>query len=247
VLNKIDDLRVDKILCLGDIVGYNANPNEVIELLQKRSKKIIGVIGNHDVSVAGGIYADKFTPDFMSALTQAFMNLKFYEALEAIGWTIREINQKNAAYLVQDYYTVTILEGVSFVLMHGRPPIINKAATEIVSGYFYDHEIRENKPKVVEFLIKLEAQVLLTGHTHIPHFISLTPKGNRKFYAINPGSVGQPRNGFSGASFVTMELKNGSILEISHHSVKYDYFTTQEKIKEAKLPHTLAERLEYGL
>ncbi|MFX1513370.1 MAG: metallophosphoesterase family protein, partial [Promethearchaeota archaeon] len=136
---------------------------------------------------------------------------------------------------------------IPFILMHGRPPIIERTATDMVSGYFYERLIRKNKAKVVEFLLKTEAQVLLTGHTHVPYCISLTPELEKKFYAINPGSVGQPRNGFPHACFMTMELENGTILEISQHFVNYDYSTTQKKVKEAKLPLSLAQRLGKGL
>ncbi len=225
-LERIKALNVEKIVCLGDLVGYNANPDETIDIC--RNEKIICVLGNHDVCAAGIEEPENFNA----------------EARTAVLWTREQITAENREFLrklprerrVQDFY-----------VFHGS---IHDTDRYIM----YVDDAAENFRR----LAGLSESVSLGffGHTHVRTVLSLegdvlsasvSSRGlklsSEKQYLINPGSVGQPRDGDPRAAFLVYDDQER---QITFHNAEYDVRTCQEKIIRAGLPPALAERLSSG-
>lgn len=229
VLERIDCLGIKEAICLGDIVGYSANPNECVEIV--RSRNIKCVLGNHDLTVAG--LAEPF--NFNDT------------ARDAVYWTRRHISRDNLLFLKNLPGSVTFNNGES-AAVHG---FINDSERYILTG----RDAHENfKLMKTEFMY---AKICFFGHTHIP--ITFEYKHEKKdlkvnlakeialddagLYLVNPGAVGQPRNGNIMASFVLYAPEERHIEFVR---VGYDVVKTADKILNAGLPSVLAQRIRAG-
>ncbi|MFB6166711.1 MAG: metallophosphoesterase [Candidatus Nanohaloarchaea archaeon] len=150
------------------------------------------------------------------------------EAVQAIRWTRERIEDENLEYLEDLPYTrKESYEGRTVFMAHGSPQ-------NPVDEYVHPSQATER------FLDRqgVETDVLLLGHTHIP--FSKEVSGT---LVLNPGSVGQPRDGDSRASYATLDLEERTA-EI--HRVEYDIGRVQEAVRDEELPRMLGERLEEG-
>ncbi|WP_297419610.1 metallophosphoesterase family protein [Thermococcus sp.] len=211
--------RADAILCMGDLVGYGASPNEVVEFVRKEMEKktFLCVRGNHDNAVAFG--ADwGFNP----------------YAREAVRWHQRAMRVENLEFLrrlpVRGLFTDDT--GRGYLLIHGSPrapldeylfPWLPEGEFQAVLGYIKQDD-------------------LLVGHTHIPMLKVID--GRR---IINPGGVGQPRDGDWRASYALIDTEEEPPDNVEFHRIEYDVEEAARKIIEAGLPRFLAERLFEGL
>jgi predicted phosphodiesterase len=224
----LDDISrrgaVAELWCLGDIVGYGPDPHQCIELL--RQYEPICVAGNHDQAAIGKLDIAYFNP----------------EAAAACRWTARQLSLDDIRYLES---LPPVVQRGKFTLVHGSP-------REPIWEYLLStHQAIEN-------LSYFESVVCLVGHSHVPLIFEFSQAGcslseltdgavltladNRLI--INPGSVGQPRDGDSRASYAIYDAETGLI---SHYRVPYDIGITQSKMTEHGLPHGLIQRLSYGL
>jgi diadenosine tetraphosphatase ApaH/serine/threonine PP2A family protein phosphatase len=214
---------VDAVWHLGDVVGYGPDPDGVVDRL--RSIGAVGVRGNHDAAACGGMEIDWFNPD----------------ARRAMEWTRAAISPATLAWLaaLPDRH---LIEGSE--LVHGSPrqPIWEYVTSASVA--------RDN-------IAILAAPIGLHGHTHVPvawledggrvelmrarRGSTLELKGRRAL--INPGSVGQPRDGDPAASYAVLDPEAGSV---SWHRVAYDIAAVQDAMREAGLPASLRSRLSVG-
>jgi predicted phosphodiesterase len=226
VLGSIRSLNTDETVCLGDIVGYNANPNEVIELL--REGNIAAVLGNHDACAAGLEEPMHFNP-----LARA-----------AVLWTRERLTPENRQYLaglprerrVRDLFLFHgsihdtnryILERNDFVdnfrLLAGLPG-------QPSAGFFgHTH---------VQTALKEQQGIISTALA--PEELELLPD---KRYLLNPGSVGQPRDGDPRAAFLVYD---DQARRVTFFRAEYDVRACQAKVLKAGLPPRLAERLAWG-
>lgn len=226
VIEQITAMDIDRIVCLGDVVGYNANPNECVDLL--RNQKAICVAGNHDIAVAEGGNIDFFTN----------------AARQAVVWTRRAITEETRRFLLALPREIQV--GPLF-LFHG-------------SVHDTDRYIMTRRDAVDNFRMLAglgsRVRVGLFGHTHqaaalvgeagtvadvsSPAILGLLPE-NR--YLINPGSVGQPRDGDPRAAFAILDQ---DAQRATFHRVAYDIRRCRDKILRAGLPTALADRLLIG-
>ncbi len=207
---------------VGDVVGYGADPEKVAKKIKEITD--IGVAGNHDYAVIGK------TP------------LHFFNeiARRAAEWTMNNITKETKEFLSE------------------LPLIARYEDFTIVHGSF-------SSPESWEYILSLEhawrefhhfdTQIGVVGHSHVPFAVRFNNEKieeifdkefkieNEWRYLLNPGSIGQPRDGDPRASFIIYD-KNSKI--ISFKKVKYDVKKAQEKIIKKGLPHYLAERLAYG-
>ncbi len=228
MLEFIKNRKFEKYLFLGDIVGYGANPNEVIEEIKKISPLSI-VRGNHDKAVAGLTNLDYFNP--VAAL--------------AVMWTSKNIKPENLNFLRE---------------LSVGPQKVNEEIT-ICHGSPWDEDYYMfNKFDALEAFSLFDTKICFFGHTHFPAIHILENDSVRtiypsKFpfrikikdglrYLINPGSIGQPRDGNPLSSFLIYDSKRKSLVI---HRVSYDISTAQSKIIEAGLPQMLASRLGSGI
>lgn len=207
--------KADVILCMGDLVGYGASPNEVVEFFreQMERREILCVRGNHDNAIAFGAEWG-FNP----------------YAREAVRWHQRVMRTENLEFLrklpVRQLFTDD--NGDTYILIHGSPrapldeylfPWLPEGEFKTVLGY-----IRQKN--------------LVVGHTHVPMLVEIE---GRKI--INPGGVGQPRDGDPRASYAMLDTKKG---EIEFKRVEYEVEEAARKILKAGLPQFLAYRLYEG-
>ena len=214
----------DEIWCLGDVVGYGPEPHACIKLLQ--SYKHVCVAGNHDWAAIGNIDISDFNPD----------------AARACQWTAQQLSPQDMDYLLNLPEKLVLGD---FTLVHGSPRypvweyLLSVSEARDNFGYF-------------------DTRYCLVGHSHVPSIfkqdksgrcfraeisdeIKLASLGNRLI--INPGGVGQPRDGDPRASYI---IYDSDVQMMYHYRVHYDINTTQKKMAEYNLPPSLILRLNYG-
>lgn len=223
VLKAIDDLGIEEMICLGDVVGYGARPNECVGLLRERG--IITLAGNHDHAAI-----DRTDITFFNDI-----------AKQAVYWTREELTPENLEWLGKLPYVHEIAPKFYFVHASPRDPEAwNYVLTfgEARSCFeAFEHTVcfigHSHQPAVVE---KSGSELSCPeGH--------LVPLRDGCRYLVNVGSVGQPRDRNPAACFVHVNLDAN---EIHYVRVDYEIEAAQEAIAEAKLPPELAERLAYG-
>jgi predicted phosphodiesterase len=216
---------VDAVWHLGDVVGYGPDPDGVVARLA--ALDAVGVAGNHDRAAVGGREIDWFNED----------------AKAAMEWTRRRISPTTLAWLRG--LPETRIEADTF-LVHGSPrdPIWEYVITASVA--------RAN-------LDVLTTRIGLFGHTHLP--MAWTRKGDRVVgrpadrtptihldgtepMLVNPGSVGQPRDGDPRASWLELDTDAATG---RWHRVAYDVAAVQSAMSDAGLPARLVERLRHGI
>ena len=228
VLAQLDREGVGAILNLGDLVGYNASPNECLELLQGRN--VWSLAGNHDLALLEPERAQNF-------------NIIAYEALM---WCRQQVRPEFLEFL----HGLPLLRKLpgSFLACHGTP--VNP---DTYIAYHFQGK------RVLNDLYKhSDLRVCFFGHTHrralwyrdirgkvalrqiSPATMQLSPE---EHYLINPGSVGQPRDGNPEAAYAIFDDEDFSI---QFKSIPYDVSGAQRRILAAGLPPYLAERLALG-
>ncbi|MBV9453635.1 MAG: metallophosphoesterase family protein [Rubrobacter sp.] len=225
VLRDVPD-GTERIYCLGDVIGYGANPNECCNLV--RSFEMPAISGNHDLAV-----------------TDLSTDLAWFNpvAATAIEWTRQQLTEENTHFLRT---LLRIMQEEETLFVHGsvRDPdeyIVNAAVAQENLAV-----LKKEYPDV---------QVCFFGHTHVKA-ISPSPNGpitgsetldltSGGPYLVNPGSVGQPRDGDTFASYVVVEDAPYGV-RVAYRFVEYDVAKAQAKIRAAGLPAMLADRLAYG-
>ena len=215
---------VEEIWCLGDVVGYGPDPHQCIELL--RQHKHICIAGNHDWAAIGKIDTSEFNP----------------EAAAAAHWTSQQLTPEDIDYLSK---LPLQLERDDFTLVHGSP-------REPIWEYILSaSSAREN-------FAHFKTKYCLVGHSHVPAVFKQTCKGvsvyalppdtelvlGEERLIINPGGVGQPRDGDSRASYAIYDSEAKTIRLIR---IPYDIAATQSAMMQKKLPLRLIVRLSYGM
>jgi predicted phosphodiesterase len=224
----------DIVVNLGDIVGYGASPNEVIDRSRELGK--IFVRGNHDKAATGMMELDDFNP----------------MAAAAAIWTRNELREENLEWLrALPHGPIALPDFPHVQLVHGSP---NDEDEYVVS-----------LGDALAPLIALNVPLTFFGHTHLqggffangaaadgfrpeyrtvgqPESVALQLKKSTR-YLINPGSVGQPRDGDWRAAFAVFDME----AQIVHfHRTPYNLKSAQDRIFAAKLPPRLATRLAAG-
>lgn len=222
VLRKIADEHIDRILFLGDSVGYGPDPDACTDILHRESEVMIA--GNHDFAATGLADARYFNP----------------HAKAAIEWTSRVLSEPNIQ-LIQGLPLTKRLREDDVFLVHATPKepgewhylLTDQHAGEQFS--YFEESICFLGHSHVPFIIELSAQGNLSLHRSRAEIM----EGSR--YIVNVGSVGQPRDGNPDAAYAVIK---DNIVKIKRAS--YDILLTQKKMKKAGLPSYLIERLSRG-
>jgi putative phosphoesterase len=203
----------DEMICLGDVVGYGPQPNEVVERLRQLNPTVV-LMGNHDYAVITG------ETEWFSA-----------NATAAVRWTRQSITEHARNYLATLKPSAKLTKsGKSLGLFHGSPQ-------DPLSEYIFPGIPNDAARKLV---IEGDGDIVLLGHTHMPMLYDFTTK-----MLGNPGSVGQPRDGDSRASFAILNINEAISFKIER--VEYDIDSVANKIVRAGLPRFLADRLYLGM
>lgn len=225
VLQQIDVFHPDKVICLGDVVGYGPNPNECVQQVYQAAE--FTIMGNHDHAVLG-----------LTDIAYFNQYAKF-----AVLWTRQVLTEEN----------LEILKGYPFqksvddiLLVHSTP--LNPERWDYIfnplEGKYYLQHLKErvcfighsHQPVFFE-----QDEVGDVAFNRQPEF-SLPVRDGCK-YIVNVGSVGQPRDGNVKASFCLYDTEKQIIVV---KRLQYDFTKTQRKMVAANLPKFLIERLAYG-
>jgi len=221
--------RWDRAVCLGDIVGYGPDPNEVVQRVRPLVSAIVR--GNHDKAACGISDLEDFNP----------------VARAAAEWTRKQLLPENLRYLQSLHGGPLEAEGV--VLVHG--------AIEDEDEYVFGGD------QALRGLLVSPCSLTFFGHTHIqggfsydganvdrldespvstgnPAIINLEPKTR---YLLNPGSVGQPRDGDPRAAFAIANLEKR---KVEFWRAPYDISAVQDRMERAGAPEALVLRLAFG-
>ncbi|HTR02627.1 MAG TPA: metallophosphoesterase family protein [Thermoanaerobaculia bacterium] len=229
VLSRVRRKRFDRVVVLGDFVGYGANPNQVIDRIREIKKPKLMIRGNHDKVVCGTESGDLFNP----------------VALRAARWTTEKLTPRNRKFLEGLPTGPVAVDGGAFTICHGSP---RDEDAYIFTDYDAYLNFRES-----------EGSVCFFGHSHIPSVFTLEPhgilveliEGDRVRYAlkkdqrylINPGSIGQPRDRNAAAAYALYDAEENVV---HFDRVPYPTDRARDKIFKAGLPHILGDRLLVG-
>jgi predicted phosphodiesterase len=213
-LEIIESKNILEIVCLGDIIGYGANPNECLSLIKNATKHV--TLGNHDEAV------------FNSAMAYHFNR----HARSAVLWTVRQLSDEGLDYLRNLPITLKLWDTFFTHASPRSPQEWNYILTPADAKENMDH---------------FSQSVCFVGHSHIPGIfcdsreVSRLERGSK--YIINVGSVGQPRDHDKRLSFGIFDTD-----EYTYENIRSDYDVNKasEKILNAGLPPSLAERILVG-
>ena len=211
--------------CLGDIVGYGPDPHECLAIVRERASLCLS--GNHDLGAIGMLSLDDFNP----------------HAAVANRWTGEVLTQEEKEFLGE---LPTKLVSGDVTLAHASPrdPVWEYVLSVPVATVSFEH---------------FQTRLCFVGHSHVP-LICPEPEpetvarlyrlpqnggvklGQRRLIA-NPGSVGQPRDGDSRASYAIYDVEDNALYNCR---VAYDIRATQKRMRDADLPEYLIERLSEG-
>ena len=227
VLAHVRRKRWDRAVVLGDVVGYGANPNEAVDMVRDLTP-LVAIRGNHDKVCSGIEDGEMFNR----------------VALQAALWTRRRLTSSNLRWLRALPEGPVIVDG-AFAASHGTP--IDEDA------YIFGEIEALNVFRQTSF------PLCFFGHSHFPVIFGLSPDAIQTVlttspsfhfrmeegvrYLVNPGSIGQPRDGNPLASFAMFDSETRTV---SVYRVPYKLERAQHKILDAGLPRPLADRLALG-
>ena len=238
-LKSIDNQNPDAIYCLGDLVGYNIWPNEVIDLVRKR--KIPTIAGNYDqgiglnINECGCAYKtdqDKEMGKISIAFTNSIVNDEERNYLRTLPSHIRLEFQLNN-------------DKLTLLLVHGSPRKINE--------YLFEDREENSLMRIME---QADADIMCFGHTHKPFHRILQSEESGKIHfkhAINTGSVGKPKdnNPLGGYVLITFNenstIANKDSIQVEFIRFEYDVAKSVKAIEDSPLPNEYAEMLRKGI
>jgi predicted phosphodiesterase len=224
VLDSIEASECEEMWCLGDLVGYGAEPDACVELAQRHAA--ICLAGNHDLGVRGDLPLEEFSRG----------------AALAARWTQETITESTREFLL-GLEPVNVEEQVGLYHASPRDPVWEYVLSALQAELCLDVQIQ---------------RVCLVGHSHVALSFSRLPgapaTGQTRAadeelslgegeWLINPGSVGQPRDGDPRAAWLELDLDAWNAV---YRRVDYDIEGAAAAIRAARLPDSLAERLLYG-
>ena len=222
VLGSIDQDAPDEIWCLGDLVGYGPRPNRCCAVVAERAD--VCLIGNHDLAALGRLDLEIFSPD----------------AAFTAEWTARQLEPGSRAFL----------EGLEPKGERKDVGLFHASPRDPVWEYVLSPGI------AYAGLAATPQDIVLVGHSHVALAFRLSTTTLATAAAgteveltddrwlLNPGSVGQPRDGDPRAAWLLLDLDGG---RASFRRVEYDVAATQAEMRERGLPEALAARIEHGV
>ena len=227
VLDAIDAAETEETWCLGDLLGYGVEPDACVDLVQERCD--LCLVGNHDLAVLGGLDVSSFSE----------------AAAEAVEWTRRNVAERTLEFLRE---LAPSGEREDLALFHASP---RDPVWEYVLSIEQADACMDVQPQ----------RVALIGHSHVSLFFTRpdhreagdtrgaqTGDGalldlGRGVWLINPGSVGQPRDGDPRAAWLELDTEAETA---RFHRVQYEIERAAAPIAAAGLPSRLADRLYTG-
>ncbi len=225
VLGAMERDGAERIWCLGDVVGYGAEPNECADRVRQSAESV--VLGNHDAACAGAEPAEHFNP----------------QARNAVQWTAGRLTESTRAWL----------RGLPLTVTHGDVLLVHASPYEPAAWHYVQPNMKQGD--MIRAFAATGARLTFVGHSHQPLVLVHREQQYFRFlgdhlyleeggrYLVNVGSAGQPRDGNPQAAYALYDTLAGTV---TLSRVAYDIATAQRKIRESGLPVALADRLESG-
>jgi len=238
-LKSIDNQKPDAVYCLGDLVGYNSWPNEVIHEIRKRG--IPTIAGNYDQGI--GLMSNDCGCAYKTEAEKEMGKL-------SIGFTNEIMKDEERKYLrtLPSHINLEFQlnhDKLNLLLVHGSPRKINE----------YLFEDREEK-STIRILEQANADILCFGHTHKPYhriFNTGTDGTDHFSHAINIGSVGKPKDGDPRGGYVILTINDNTAvadknsLQVEFIRFEYDVEKAAKAVEDSPLPNAYAEMLRKGI
>lgn len=221
VLTDIDTYAPDHLVCLGDLVGYGAFPNETIELVRHRDIPVI--MGNYDDGI--GFERGDCGCAYKDAEEKA-------NGERSVAWTAAAVTNENKAWLrtLLPEHRLTV-KGARIRVVHGSPRRVNE--------YLFEDRDPASLARIAAIA---DCNVLVFGHTHVPWTRTI---GDVVF--VNAGSAGKPKDGDARACWAMLHVADTGDVTVEFHRVEYDIAAAAEGIRQqAGLPDAYATALETG-
>jgi diadenosine tetraphosphatase ApaH/serine/threonine PP2A family protein phosphatase len=228
VLGAIDGAEIEEIWCLGDVLGYGAEPDECADLVRDRCA--ICLVGNHDLAVFGALD--------IAAFSEA--------AAEAVAWTQENVSEHSLAPL-RELEPAGEREGIGLFHASPRDPVWEYVLSAEQANACFDVQ---------------STRIALIGHSHVSLYFARPTaeeegeeiRGSQASddalldlssgqWLVNPGSVGQPRDGDPRAAWLELDTDEQTA---RFHRTRYDVDRAAASIVAAGLPRRLADRLQVG-
>ncbi|WP_276482290.1 metallophosphoesterase family protein [Paraflavitalea pollutisoli] len=233
------DKKPDAVYCLGDLVGYNIWPNEVINAIRQRG--IPTIAGNYDFGI--GRASDDCGCAYKTDDEKA-------NGAVSISFTNQLVKDDERKYLRSLPAHINVAfqlnnDKFNLLLVHGSPRKINE----------YLFEDRDEK-SLLRIMQDADADIMCFGHTHKPyHWVLEIEESNHQRYrhAINIGSVGKPKDGDQRGGYVLLQIdENSSMLDKTSIKVEfvrfaYDVEKAARAVEQSPLPNAYAESLRKGV
>jgi putative phosphoesterase len=218
VLGDIARRAPDRVVCLGDLVGYGAFPNEVIETI--RAEGIPTIVGNYD----DGVGFDK--DECGCAYTDP---ADIERGDRSLRWTQRVVTAENKAWLRSLPRELRFeMEGRRILCVHGSPRRINE--------YLYEDRPERSLLRMFE---GTEADIIVCGHTHLPY-----RRWAGTVHLVNTGTAGRPRYGDTRVCYAVVEM--GDEIRVELPRISYDFEAAAQAIEATELPREFATALRLG-
>ena len=218
VLADIERQGVDRLICLGDLVGYGAFPNEVIARIRERD--IPTIMGNYDDGI--GYERNECGCAYKTEGERA-------RGQESIAWTTQTVSPENKAFLRRLPLKLELgVNGFRVAFVHGSPRRINE--------YLYEDRPLSSLEKVLD---ASGADILVCGHTHLPYHRRIGAR-----HVVNVGSVGKPKHGDPRACYAVLGLNGGFSVEFRYGD--YDFEAAAAAVESVGLPGGFASALRTG-
>jgi len=236
---SVETQQPDSIYCLGDLVGYNIWPNEVINEIRKRG--IPTIAGNYDFGIGRsiddcGCAYKTDTEKANGAVSISFTNEMVKEAERRYLRTL-------PAHIKVEFQLNN--DKLNLLLVHGSPRKINE----------YLFEDRDEK-SMIRIMQDADADIMCFGHTHKPYHRVLAIAENDKEqyrHAINIGSVGKPKDGDPRGGYVILHINDNSSIhdkgsiQVEFIRFEYDVEKAAKAVEDSRLPNAYAESLRKGV
>ncbi|TYB30363.1 MAG: metallophosphoesterase family protein [Candidatus Mcinerneyibacterium aminivorans] len=246
LLMNLKEKDINHIINLGDIVGYGADPIKCIETIMYMNGEEVSNLDRNEKRIATGFRIKNIMGNHDSAVVN-FTDVRFFNrmAYEAIIWTKEQLKHEHKSFLKKIQLSHQINE--KYYFYHSTP-------TEIEEwNYIHDKSLAKY------YFNKLEKKYIFVGHTHSLRFFIFREDNDKIIdvypekkiweliegykYILNPGSIGQPRDGNFMPSYLILDTKRN---KVHVERYEYDVNTAMKKITDAGLPYFLAERLRVG-
>ena len=237
--DDVDNRKPDAIYCLGDLVGYNIWPNEVINEIRKR--RIPTIAGNYDFGI--GRTSDDCGCAYKTDQEKANGAVSISFTNEIVRPEEREYLRTLPAHIRVEFQLNN--DKLNLLLVHGSPRKINE----------YLFEDREEK-SMLRIMQDADADIMCFGHTHKPYHRILNAESDGKDHfrhAINIGSVGKPKDGDNRGGYVILTLNDKSSIadkdsvHVEFIRFEYDIEKAAKAVEDSRLPNAYAESLRKGI